>query len=119
MRGDNCWIIWNGFKFHTGSQLPEETRTNLKIVDRKTEVTTEINEKGTEVSAETIRHFRREFTGLLDEASLLVIGGSLPPGISPQFYAEIIREAEKKVYRLYWMLTERPSERVWKPLLLS
>lgn len=81
---------------HRFSTSGGETRTNLKIVDRKTEVTTEINEKGTEVSAETIRHFRREFTGLLDEASLLVIGGSLPPGISPQFYAEIIREAEKK-----------------------
>lgn len=81
---------------HRFSSCEGETRTNLKIVDRKAKITTEINEPGTEVSAETIRNFRRAFTELLDEASLLVIGGSLPPGISPHFYAEIVQEAETK-----------------------
>lgn len=73
-----------------------ETRTNLKIVDEKTKITTEINEPGFIVSPEDLADFQRKLSVLLDRASFLVIAGSLPTGVPESIYRDFINMANSK-----------------------
>lgn len=73
-----------------------ETRTNLKVVDETTKTTTEINEPGFTVSADNLAQFRQELLQLLDAAAVLVIGGSLPPGVPEDIYRDYIELANSK-----------------------
>lgn len=73
-----------------------ETRTNLKIVDEVTKVTTEINEPGFTVYPADLEHFYQKLMVLLDQASFLVIGGSLPPGVPDHIYRDYIEMANSK-----------------------
>lgn len=72
------------------------TRTNLKIVDNQTKVTTEINEPGFEVKTEELQILRERLTHSLQEASYLVLGGSIPKGVSKDIYKEYILLAKEK-----------------------
>lgn len=72
------------------------TRTNLKIVDTSTQVTTEINEQGAEVSSVELAAFMELFKQCLVNSSHLVLGGSLPPGIPVSVYSELIQIANRK-----------------------
>jgi 1-phosphofructokinase len=76
-----------------------ETRTNLKIYDEAAKITTEVNESGFRISAEVLDRFRQQFDALLDQAGLLVLGGSIPPGVPEEIYAELIRAAHAKGVR--------------------
>jgi len=73
-----------------------ETRTNLKIVDEQTNVTTEINESGFNVSLEDIEAFKQELVNNLGSESILVLSGSLPAGAPSTVYQEIIEMANAK-----------------------
>lgn len=73
-----------------------ETRTNLKIVDEKVKVTTEINEPGFNVLPEDMECLGRKLSKLLSRASFLVIGGSLPPGAPNHIYRDYIEMANSK-----------------------
>ncbi|MFZ5590290.1 MAG: 1-phosphofructokinase [Bacillota bacterium] len=72
------------------------TRTNLKIVDNNTKITTEINEPGFEVTAKELADFRERLSHLLQDTSFLVLGGSLPQGVSEDVYKEYIFLAKEK-----------------------
>ncbi|GAW92126.1 1-phosphofructokinase [Calderihabitans maritimus] len=72
------------------------TRTNLKIVDNQTKLTTEINEPGFEVSAEDLTKFREKLSNLLQDASFLILGGSLPRGVPEDIYKDYITLAKGK-----------------------
>ena len=77
-----------------------ETRTNLKIVDLNNQKTTEINEKGFPVSEKDLNGFRRKFRTLLKHTDIVVLCGSLLPGVPSNFYKECIllaREYGKRV----------------------
>jgi 1-phosphofructokinase len=71
-----------------------ETRTNLKIIDESVNKTTEINESGFYVSHDDLMTFKRKFQSLLKDASIVVISGSVPPGVPSDFYAECISIAK-------------------------
>lgn len=71
-----------------------ETRTNLKIFDESVNKTTEINETGFFVDDETLSNFKNKFTEIIKEASVVVICGSIPPGVPSDFYAECIKIAK-------------------------
>lgn len=73
-----------------------ETRTNLKIVDESMKVTTEINEPGFNVSPEDLECLGQKLSKLLDQASLFIIGGSLPPGVPDHIYRDYIEMANSK-----------------------
>lgn len=77
-------------------EVPGETRTNIKLVDRSVNKTTEINESGCYVDERFLGLFRKKYMRLMDSASIVVLSGSLPPGIPADFYAELIRTAKKK-----------------------
>lgn len=74
-------------------EIPGETRTNLKIFDESANKTTEINETGFEVSPQDLTGFRQKFKNFLKEAAIVVLSGSLPPGVPPDFYADCIDAA--------------------------
>lgn len=73
-----------------------ETRTNLKIVDMASKLTTEVNERGADISEEELRQFMQLMDSSLNEASLLVLGGSISPGISKDIYRTLTEMAERK-----------------------
>ncbi|MDQ8738874.1 1-phosphofructokinase [Paenibacillus sp. LHD-38] len=70
-----------------------ETRINLKMVDESTKLTTELNEQGFEVDAPLLEKFRELFKTKAAEASIIVLGGSLPPGTPSDYYRSLIESA--------------------------
>lgn len=87
--------ITTNFIFTQGS-----TRTNISILDRKNETLTEINDLGQEVPIEDITFFIENYERLLPRVELVVIAGSLPRGVSPDIYIQMVhlaKEQNKKV----------------------
>ncbi|EXX87914.1 phosphofructokinase [Paenibacillus darwinianus] len=76
-------------------QTAGETRTNLKVVDRSTQLTTELNEKGFTVDAELLARFCDRFREEARSASAVVLAGSLPQGAPPDFYRTLIAIANE------------------------
>lgn len=70
-----------------------EVRTNQKIVNTKDMVTTEINEKGFEVSCEDCQRAIETIERLIADCSILVLSGSIPMGMNDEIYAAITRLA--------------------------
>ncbi|MBQ4288806.1 MAG: 1-phosphofructokinase family hexose kinase [Clostridia bacterium] len=74
-----------------------EPRTNIKVVDKVSSVTTEINDKGPVVDSE---HLEKVLSGLADTVSeddFVVLTGSLPLGCPKDYYAQMIARLNCKV----------------------
>src|SRR5579859_3924464 len=82
--------ILNGFV-----RVREESRTNTAVLDPTTGSHTEINERGPSVSAMELELFREKLLYLAKGASMCVFAGSLPRGVDPGIYAELIREVKR------------------------
>ena len=81
--------------------VPGETRTNVNIIDTATESETCIVEEGPKIDAEAVRFFLANYSQMLNRASAVVLGGSLPPGVPVDFYRDLClgaREAGLPVY---------------------
>lgn len=76
-------------------QTAGNSRTNLKVVDEATKQTTELNEMGQQPSDSAVQGFIRAFEAEMKSTSLLVLGGSLPPGLPQDFYRTLIEIAGK------------------------
>ncbi|WP_202077358.1 1-phosphofructokinase [Caldalkalibacillus salinus] len=76
-----------------------ETRTNLKIVDEAQGLTTEINESGCDLTTADLTSLEQKLEQLLNEASLLVLGGSLPQGVPHTMYGTMIYQAKSRGVR--------------------
>jgi 1-phosphofructokinase len=77
-------------------KIPGDTRTNLKIVEEATNITTEINEAGFCVNDKELNKFKERLSALLENASYLVLSGSLPKGVNENIYSELIQLARDK-----------------------
>ena len=77
-------------------EIDGDTRTNLKILDQSNQKITEINEKGFFVSEQDLNGFRNKFIALLEFTDIVVLSGSLPPGVPQNFYYECIQLAKRK-----------------------
>ncbi len=75
--------------------IREESRTNTAVLDPTTGSHTEINERGPAVSVRELEMFREKLLYLAQGASICVFAGSLPRGLEPDIYAELIREVKK------------------------
>ncbi|WP_248929602.1 1-phosphofructokinase [Paenibacillus hamazuiensis] len=75
---------------YTFIETEGETRTNLKIYDEGTKVTTELNESGFTADAKALNEFIAAFKTAVREVPLVVLGGSLPPGAPADFYKTLI-----------------------------
>src|SRR3954453_14781059 len=76
-------------------RIREESRTNLSVLDPTTGEQTEINERGPAVSGKELELFRDKLLYLARGADVVVFAGSLPPGVEPGAYGELIRELHK------------------------
>lgn len=75
-------------------QIAGETRTNLKIVDESVGKITEINEQGFYVSQDDMESFLLKLDTLSLGTEIVILSGSLPPGIPVDFYATCTRIAK-------------------------
>ncbi|MDE2636442.1 MAG: hexose kinase [Chloroflexota bacterium] len=70
-----------------------ETRINAVIIDESSGEHTTITSASMQVQPEHVAALRRRFTAVLPKASVVITGGSLPPGMEPDFYADAIQLA--------------------------
>ena len=71
-------------------RIREDSRTNTAVLDPTTGSQTEINERGPAVSAAELDMFTEKLLYLAQGASICIFAGSLPRGIEPDMYAELI-----------------------------
>jgi tagatose 6-phosphate kinase len=70
-----------------------ESRTCLSIIDPENGTLTELYEKGAPVAVEQQAALLDQFLALLPGCTAAVLSGSLPAGIAPTFYAQLIELA--------------------------
>jgi 1-phosphofructokinase family hexose kinase len=87
----------DGFPFEL-VKIRNHIRTNLTISDRQG-LSVKLNEQGPSLSELELSRIRRAVEKHLPEASWLMLCGSLPPGVPSNFYAKLIRQAEKQKVR--------------------
>ena len=58
-------------------------RTNIKLFDQSNHILTEVNEAGPNVSFAAIEKLVDEIDVRLDHTHILVLSGSVPPGVPP------------------------------------
>src|ERR1700722_15895800 len=80
---------------HDFVRIREESRTNTSILDPTTGEQTEINEQGPAVDPAEVDQFREKLLYLARGAAIVVFAGSLPRGIDPDFYAQLVRAVRK------------------------
>ena len=73
-------------------RISHEIRSNLTISDQQG-LTVKLNERGPAVSAEEIGELERAVAARLCQAQWLMICGSVPPGVDPEFYRRLIEMA--------------------------
>lgn len=73
------------------------SRRTLTVVETESGEATVLNEAGPQVGEEEWRAFLEHFTALAASASVVVLSGSLPPGVPPDAYAELVRRAPGQV----------------------
>jgi 1-phosphofructokinase/tagatose 6-phosphate kinase len=76
-------------------RIREESRTNTAVLDPTTGQHTEINERGPSVSDQELELFRDKLLYLAQGASMCVFAGSLPRGVDPSVYSELVRDVRK------------------------
>ncbi len=74
--------------------IKQETRTNFIITDTKTYQQTRINAPGPHISKEELERFYRKVREIHPEPDLMVVSGSIPPGVPVNIYYNIAMEAK-------------------------
>jgi 1-phosphofructokinase family hexose kinase len=77
-------------------RIDDESRTSTAVVDPTGNTYTEINEWGPQVQPEELEFLREKLVYLTRSAEAVVFAGSLPRGVDDEFYAEAIREANRR-----------------------
>ena len=80
--------------------IDNETRVNLTITDKQG-LAIRLNERGPKIAPEELTRVEKAVAHRLESASWLMLCGSVPPGVSTDFYTKLIRMArERKVKNL-------------------
>jgi 6-phosphofructokinase 2 len=74
--------------------IERETRTNFIITDSKSGRQTRIDAPGPRISKSEFERFEKKMRRIRPSPDLIVMGGSLPPGIPNDVYYSIIMEAK-------------------------
>lgn len=78
--------------------IHNEIRTNLTITDRQG-LTVKLNEAGPPMDKGELDRLEKTTIKRLDKAEWLMLCGSIPPAVPPDFYARLIETARKKKVR--------------------
>lgn len=76
--------------------LKDQTRTNLKIIDKVNDTHTDINENGPSLVEENIKNIKEKIMKYCTEDSLVVLSGSVPGGVCSTIYGELIKDIKNK-----------------------
>ncbi len=74
--------------------IEQETRTNFIITDTKTSQQTRIDAPGPHISKREMERFHRKIREIYPQPDLMVVGGSIPPGVPVNIYYNIVMEAK-------------------------
>jgi tagatose 6-phosphate kinase len=77
-------------------RIGDESRTSTAVVDPTSTTYTEINEWGPAVAPEELEFLLEKLHYLARSADVVVFAGSLPRGVDDAFYAEAIRDLNKR-----------------------
>ena len=77
-------------------RIGDESRTSTAVVDPTASTYTEINEWGPHVEAEELEFLLEKLHYLARGADAVVFAGSLPRGVAEDFYAEAIRDLNRR-----------------------
>jgi 1-phosphofructokinase/tagatose 6-phosphate kinase len=80
-------------------RIADESRTSTAVVDPTTNTYTEINEWGPHVEPEELEILLEKLHYLSRGAEAVVFAGSLPRGVKPAFYADAIRNLNRRGVR--------------------
>ncbi len=78
----------------TAIPVEGELRVNMKLTDTKRGTLTEINERGNLIDEQALETLLASLSELLKETDILVVTGSVPPGIPQDIYATMTRMAK-------------------------
>jgi 1-phosphofructokinase family hexose kinase len=80
-------------------RIGDESRTSTAVVDPTTASYTEINEWGPHVEPEELTMLLEKINYLARGADMVVFSGTLPRGVEDKFYAEAIRDLNRRTVR--------------------
>ncbi len=83
-----------GFPFEA-VPIEHEIRTNLTISDQQG-LTAKLNEQGPRISEKELARMEEAVASKLDKASWLMLCGSIPPTVAPDFYRKLIVKARER-----------------------
>lgn len=72
-------------------RVPGKTRVNVKIIDEVSQGITDINFPGPAATPEYLAELARTIDALLAEHDCFVLSGSVPAGVPPAYYPDLIR----------------------------
>ena len=75
-------------------RIQEEIRENFTITDKQG-LTIKLNEQGPPIKDSELEKIERAVSNHLKKATWLMLCGSIPPGVRPDFYAKLIRDAHE------------------------
>lgn len=75
--------------------ISQETRSNFIITDLSTKRQTRIDSPGPHIKHAEFERFQRKLRQISPRPDLMVLGGSVPPGISGRVYYDLINEARE------------------------
>lgn len=81
---------------HRAVQIDQPLRTNITITDPDG-TTTKINEPGPVLDTDTQQRITEAICQLGADAQWLVLAGSLPPGVNPDFYARLCAAVRQRL----------------------
>ena len=96
-------------------RIADESRTSTAVVDPTTNTYTEINEWGPHVEPEELEMLFEKLALPLARRGGVVFAGSLPRGVEPGFYAEAIRDLNRRGVRACWTPKARRSGSASRP----
>jgi 1-phosphofructokinase len=73
-----------------------ESRVNTIIIDESSKAQTTITATSLVLREHHLQALREQYTAALSEATCIIMGGSLPNGVPPTFYTELIAEAQSR-----------------------
>ncbi len=104
-------------------RIEGETRRNIKIVDDSCDENTNLNMRGEKVTSADKKALEDYLEVAVDEWTILVFGGSLPPGISSSYYADMVKKFSGKCHLLAVDTDGEPLKEVlqgdWLPDLIK
>jgi 1-phosphofructokinase len=102
---DNTGIFEKLFR-NTGIEdrfvrVPGTTRTGIKMLDPKTQSTTDLNFPGLSPGPEHLKEFFEVIERQLHETAVVIIAGSLPPAVSPEVVGTLVSMIKNRGSKVY------------------